>query len=53
MNLARFEGEVHMIKRNDARITLGEATRFDNRFLKMGHDRRNEGTSAHADVHQG
>ena len=43
MNLARFEGEVHMVERNDARITLGEAARFDNRFLKIGHDRRMKG----------
>ena len=46
MNLARFESEVHMVERNDARIALGEAARFDNWFLKIGHDRRNEGTSA-------
>ena len=46
MNLARFEREVHMVERDDARITLGEAARFDNRFLKIGHDRRNEGTPA-------
>ena len=54
MNLARFEGEVHMVERNDARITLGEAARFDNRFLRIGHDRRKQkDVGPRADVHEG
>jgi hypothetical protein len=46
MDFARLEREVDVVERDNARIALGEATRFNNRLGMIGHAAEAKGTSA-------